>query len=187
MGLKTQLFVRPIVENSNQNAKDFITVDEMLLPKGPILHVLCREHKLYDYAQGVSLVWTSSAHNLFIIEHDIIPSAEVITNLNECSYPMCVPLYRTNSAHTGLNEAVIPHRTFSQEDGWEWATPDTQWADMVGFGCVKMHIIARKEISGVVFSDKSWKQLDSFLSKHLAEKTSFRWHVHPIWVKHSQS
>lgn len=180
---KSELFIRPIV----QNIEPHFEVDRMLLTRGPVANILCRNGHLYDYSSGVADLWNVNSMNLFIVEHDIIPTKDIINELSECSYPLCVPLYRTNSVHTGLDEEVIPHRNFEIGKDWNWIQPGISWADTVGFGCVKFHKLARQEVSPTLMLNMSWKQFDSFLSKRITDETGFRWHVHQSWVKHKQT
>lgn len=182
MSYHKNLFVRPIVKSGT---KDFQTdVNKMLVNYGPLTSIYC--WKEVDYANGVAVVWPSDVDNLWIIEHDIIPTTGTITEIENCNYLLCVPLYISKPSHTGLKSDIIPHRFIGNDGKPHWIDANQNWADIAGLGCIKFNRLIRKEIPNELFKGCHWKNLDTLLTRVITDTTGFQIHVHHIWVEHRQ-
>lgn len=178
-------FVRPFVPTQTHVIKEASDVNAMLLHKGIITTIYCT--KPDDYSNGVGTVWNSECRNLWIIEHDIIPSLGVIEELEKCSYPVCAPLYFSNSSHTGLESDIIPHRFYDSEYNLKWISAGMEFADRVGLGCLKIHKMIREYATdGNALMGLRWQKFDEILTGTIRENAGIQFHVHNIWVEHKQ-
>ena len=178
-------FIRPFVPSQVHAIVESSDVNAMLLPKGIITTIFCNADT--DYANGVSAVWNSECRNLWIIEHDIVVTLSVIEELENCTYPICAPLYTTNRSHTGLENDVIPHRSFGHDDKLHWISAGEEFADRVGLGCLKIHKMIRHEIPSGIWEGRSWRKFDDDLTSAINDITEMRFHIHNVWVEHKQS
>jgi hypothetical protein len=177
-------FIRPFVPTQTHVIKEASNVNAMLLRKGIITTIYCDE--LDDYANGVSSVWNSECRNLWIIEHDIIPTASIIEELEECNYLICAPLYFSDPSHTGLENMIIPHRFYGTDGKLHWISAGMEFADIVGLGCVKIHKMIRHEIPGAILQGLGWQKFDEILTGTINNLAEMKFHIHNIWVEHKQ-
>ena len=176
------MFIRPMVPHYKHMIEKANKVNAMLLNKGVVTTIYCKED--FDYSDGVASVWNSPVRNLWIIEHDIVPTIGVIEELELCPYLACVPLYWTISSHTGLSDKIIPHRFYDHDHKLTWISANMEWADAVGFGCVKFNKLIRHEFP--MIERVHWQRVDHILSHDLALQTGQKFHVHNVWVEHDQ-
>jgi hypothetical protein len=180
------LFALPFIQDmTDSQASVHGKVMAMTLEKGVVASIYCREE--FDYAEGIANLWNSKCRNLFIIEHDIIPTVGTIEEMEFCPYLLCVPLYTTGGIHTGLANPVIPHRKFDSGGKLQFISANEPWVDRAGFGCIKIHKLVRQIIYTEAFDFCPWGKLDSLLSRLINEETGLQFHVHNIWVEHDQS
>lgn len=178
-------FIRPFVPTQTHVIKEASDVNAMLLHKGIITTIYCVGPD--DYANGVASIWNSECRNLWIIEHDIIPSASVIEELEKCPYPVCSPLYFTDPSHSGLETVVIPHRFYGKDGKLHWISAGMEFADRVGLGCLKIHKMVRHEIPGTIFQALGWQKFDEILTGTINDLAEMQFHIHHVWVEHKQS
>lgn len=177
-------FIRPFVPTQTHVIKEASDVNAMLLPKGIITTIYCIGPD--DYANGVAAIWNSECRNLWIIEHDIIPSPSVIEELEKCPYLVCAPLYFSDPSHTGLENMIIPHRFYGTDERLHWISAGMEWADRIGLGCVKIHKMVRHEIPGTILQSLGWQKFDEILSGTINDIAEMRFHIHHVWVEHKQ-
>jgi hypothetical protein len=176
-------FIRPFVPDQTQMTREANDVNAMLLRRGIVTTIYCDTE--YSYTNGVAAVWNSKCRNLWIIEHDIIPTVGIIEELEACPYPVCAPLYYTNPMHSGLADYIIPHRFFTTEGELTWISAGMEWADKIGLGCVKFDKLVRDPIDSNFLLNKSWRTFDNRLSDIFIE-FELKFHIHNIWAEHKQ-
>lgn len=177
-------FIRPFVPTQTQVIKEASDVNAMLLHKGIITTIYCVGPD--DYANGVAAIWNSECRNLWIIEHDIIPTASVIEELEKCPYLVCAPLYFSDGSHTGLENMIIPHRFYDSNEKLQWIGAGMEWADRIGLGCIKIHKMVRHEIPGSILMGLGWQKFDEILTSTINDIAEMRFHIHNVWVEHKQ-
>ena len=54
-------------------------------------------------------MWETKA-DLIIMEHDVVPTLEMIDNISKCNEILCTEAYALNKGTTGLEKPVMSHR-----------------------------------------------------------------------------
>lgn len=178
-------FIRPFVPHQTHAIKEASDVNAMLLHKGIITTIYCVGPD--DYSNGVGAVWNSECRNLWIIEHDIIPTIGVIEEMEKCPYLICTPLYFSGSLHTGLENDIIPHRFYDHDEKLQWISAGMEWADRSGLGCLKINKMVRHEIPSGIWQGLNWQKFDEILTGTITDIAEMKIHVHNNWVEHKQS
>jgi len=146
----------------------------------------CREE--LDYAAGLAALWPAAAQ-LFIIEHDIVPSDEVVAELLDCPEPLCTALYQLYPASTGLGGPVWA--IWGTVPGLHFFRPGDVVPDFVpysGLGMVKISRSFRDYYKSPPLAGVPWFDLDSRFAIWLGQLSPpMLWHVHRSEVRHLHS
>lgn len=98
-----------------------------------------------EYEKFIGDHW-SKQDDLVIIEHDIITSKSNLDEIIACKYDICAFNYYLYPCATGLNEPVLAHRKVNKNREFVWIDKDDEFADLVGFGLVKISLNVQKQI-----------------------------------------
>ncbi len=147
-----------------------------------VVHIKMRESNSYDYALYFML---SLNEDFMIIEQDIVPTLQIIQEIEKCPELICVARYNLYPVSTLLQTPVYAHRIVIGDDKYRWVDDNDKYADLYGFGLVRF----RKEVIPLLkeYFDKNgfkeWINLDTRISLWTYQH-NLKAHLHGF-VKHN--
>ncbi len=93
-----------------------------------------------EYEMFLNKWWNKE--DIIILEHDIVPSELDLEELIKCKYDICAYNYYLYQCSTYLKENVLAHRNKEKK----WITEKDDFADLVGFGFIKISLRVQKQI-----------------------------------------
>lgn len=131
--------------------REFFQQHESELMNWTVMHCLCDDP--YAYERYLLSVW---GQDLIIVEHDIVPTVEMLISLAECPHPLCVQAYKGNKQFVQMKDTG---------EAWEPITEGDEWCDIAGLGLVRISKGIQEEIGG--WEPGTWNTLDIRMQHHI--------------------
>jgi hypothetical protein len=133
----------------------------------------------HEYVRVLRENWLRE--ELVIIEHDVVPTIDMVNWLIKCDHSICAQAFYLYPKSTNLKEPVIAHRDASER----WIKQGVAYAPYWSLGATKITLLAQK-VADLTRLDElpRGKWLDGWLSEKCAAAGLFA-HIHYPVAKHN--
>ncbi len=110
--------------------------------------------------------------NMIIIEHDISADESNIKELIECKYNICAFNYYIYPCASSLAIPVLAHRKVLCGGKIDWINDNDDFADLCGFGLIKVNKNIQKQINLTRITQKAVKRQYINYTKYLTNQSA---------------
>ena len=182
------LILHPFSDTRPAEQIETLAIIKKLSKRYPIKSQLCNPTD--DYWKFLLKNWNKD--DLIIIEQDIVPTVDMIEELEECIEELCCFPYRLRDGRWSVWNNNIPvdqrDNTANAEYYVEPYDDLPEYAPASAFGCTKIVRSIQKQIPLQLYPVEkyAWWYLDSWISERVAHQLSNkRFHLHKPPVKHN--
>ena len=143
-------------------------------------------HGDWDNYNGWLKVWWEPK-TLLHLDHDNVPTVDMLLKLQRCAWPACTQVYRWAKVNGDGDSAIVDTPVYEDVPGemyvavdWHRDGPIPQWCDRTGFGLIKLDFQTRirHPLPPMAVTYVGFDSLYSGMVK--LREPCFKWHVHRL-------